>query len=131
MRLRPFFLLAAVFVFAFGSGPDARAAGWGGSGKRDKGKWEVWEDCILKESSANDGDSFYIYAPHFKSKAAQERKLRLYFCDTPENEPDLTERIEDQRKHWDLPDAATVLKFGREAERFTKRFLSRGRGSAW
>lgn len=124
--MRPLVLLAAVFVLAFGSAPDARGAGWGGSNKRDKGKWEVWEDCTLRESSANDGDSFYVFAPKFKTKTAQERKLRLYFCDTPENEEDLEARIEDQRKHWDLADAATVLKLGREAANFTKRFLSRG-----
>ncbi|MBQ7253031.1 MAG: thermonuclease family protein, partial [Kiritimatiellae bacterium] len=125
MKIRlPAAVLAAVAALLLGSAPDA-SGGWGGN-KRDKGKWEVWEECTLKESSANDGDSFYVFAPKFKTKAAQERKLRLYFCDTPENEPDLEERIEQQRKHWDLPDAATVLKLGREAENFTKRFLSRG-----
>lgn len=46
--------------------------------------------------------------------------VRLYGVDCPETRLALKERIEDQRKYWSLPDAASVVALGRRATDFTR-----------
>ena len=86
-------------------------------------RWREYTSCSLIENNGNDGDSFHVHIGSLKSASAQHKLFRLYFVDTPESESSLPERLEDQRKYWNLPDAATVVKCGKEAHHFTKNFL--------
>lgn len=95
-------------------------------------KWREYTDCELrmgekgnenKYEEANDGDSFHVTIGSLKSADARHKLFRLYFVDTPESETSLPERLEDQRKYWDLPDLQTVVRCGKEAKMFTRRFL--------
>ena len=100
-------------------------------------KWRVYTDCVLrmgekgnenKYEEANDGDSFHVTIGSLKSADASHKLFRLYFVDTPESDSSLPERLEDQRKYWDLPDLQTVVRCGKEAKMFTRRFLAQGGG---
>lgn len=103
-------------------------------------KWRVYTDCELrmgekgkedKYEGANDGDSFHVTIGSLKSADARHKLFRLYFVDTPESETSLPERLEDQRKYWDLPDIQTVVRCGKEAKLFTRRFLAQGKFTAY
>lgn len=110
----PFFFLLAAALFL--APPGARA---------DK-QWRKYTNCTLIESSGNDGDSFHVDCGSLKSAKARHKLIRLYFVDTPESDDTLPERLEDQRKYWNLPDIKTVIKMGKEAHKFTDNALKNG-----
>lgn len=76
--------------------------------------WQTWEECTLVPHANNDGDSFRI------RHGTNVVVVRLYGVDCPETRLALKERIEDQRKYWSLPDAASVVALGRRATDFTR-----------
>lgn len=82
-------------------------------------KWRVMEGCTLIEDPANDGDSFHV---RWKSR---HYIFRLYFVDTPESERSLPERIAEQAAYFGL-DEDTTVQIGKEAAKFTARFLADG-----
>ncbi|MEM7395334.1 MAG: hypothetical protein AAF492_23630, partial [Verrucomicrobiota bacterium] len=84
-------------------------------------KWEVWERCTLYEDEyANDGDSFKVR----KENATYVYVLRLYFVDAPETEDSFPERVKEQADYWGITEKQ-ALKLGKEASKFTKKFLSK------
>ena len=103
----------------------AAGALWGGGEAQAAKKWREYTGCQLRESGGNDGDSFHVEIGSLKSATARHKLFRLYFVDTPESETSLPERLEDQRKYWDLPDAQTVVKCGKMASKFTKDYLGK------
>ena len=116
-------ILAAIVLLA--SSLTASAA----SGK----KWRTYVDCEYRPSSGNDGDSFHVDCMkllngreirEIKTEKARHKLLRLYYVDTPETAKDLGDRIDVQRDYWSLPDTASVLRYGKEAETFTEHFLA-------
>lgn len=103
----------------------AAGALWGGGEAQAAKKWREYTGCHMRESGGNDGDSFHVEIGSLKSATARHKLFRLYFVDTPESETSLPERLEDQRKYWDLPDAQTVVKCGKMASKFTKDYLAK------
>ena len=76
----------------------------------------------LIEDAANDGDSFLVEAN------GKRLHLRLYFVDCMETHPGgktEVERIQEQQRHFGLPDARAVVRFGREARAYVQRALAR------
>ena len=98
---------------------------WGAGEAQAAKKWREYTGCHLRESGGNDGDSFHVEVGSLKSATARHKLFRLYFVDTPESEDSLPERLEDQRKYWNLPDAQTVVKCGKMASKFTKEYLGK------
>ena len=76
--------------------------------------WQTWEGCTLIPHPNNDGDSFRI------QHGTNVVVLRLYGVDCPETKLGMKERIEEQRKHWKLADAAAVVGLGKRATDFTR-----------
>jgi endonuclease YncB( thermonuclease family) len=81
-------------------------------------QWVTYKDCRYLPNTANDGDSFHVRA------AGREYIFRLYFVDTPETDMSIPDRVAEQAKyfHATIQDA---LQIGLEAERFTRKKLSR------
>ena len=88
--------------------------------------WRKYTDCKLLPNKANDGDSFHVNIGSLKTAKARHKLIRLYFVDTPESDSSLPERLETQRQYWNLPDTQTVIKYGKEATKFTEQFLKDG-----
>jgi endonuclease YncB( thermonuclease family) len=82
-------------------------------------KWRTMEDCTLIDDPSNDGDSFHV---RWKKR---HYIFRLYFVDTPESETSLPERIAEQAAYFGLDDATTV-QIGKDAKKFTAKFLADG-----
>ena len=80
--------------------------------------WVTYKDCRYLPNAANDGDSFHVRA------AGKEYIFRLYFVDAPETDMRIPDRVAEQAKyfHATIRDA---LQIGLEAERFTRKKLSR------
>jgi endonuclease YncB( thermonuclease family) len=77
------------------------------------------DDCVYKSQRWNDGDSFHVILPDRK-----EVIFRLYFVDTPEEEPVYADRIAEQAAYFGItPDAA--IQIGRDASEFTKQALTK------
>lgn len=89
-------------------------------------KWREYTGCTIREHKGNDGDSFHVEVGSLKSATARHKLIRLYFVDTPESEESLPERLEEQRAYWELPNAATVVRCGKAAMKFTEQFLKDG-----
>jgi len=81
-------------------------------------QWVTYKDCRYLPNAANDGDSFHVRA------AGREYIFRLYFVDAPETDMSVPDRVAEQAKyfHATIQDA---LQIGLEAERFTRKKLSR------
>ena len=109
----PLFAAAALLLAA---APAARA----------EKQWRKYTNCTLIDSKGNDGDSFHVDCGSLKSAKARHKLIRLYFVDTPESDDSLPERLEEQRKYWNLPDVKTVVKMGKEAHHFTDNALKNG-----
>jgi len=82
-----------------------------------EGKWEVLDRCRLITNAIVDGDSFQV------SYKGREYSFRLYFVDSPETDPRLKERVQDQAAYFgmvpeDMPRA------GELAARFTRQKLT-------
>ncbi|NCC52467.1 MAG: hypothetical protein EOM20_14785 [Spartobacteria bacterium] len=87
-------------------------------------KWRTYEDCELDPNPSNDGDSFHV---KYKTDSGRNRYylLRLYFVDTPESEDSLPERLQEQADYFGItPDE--VVKLGKQATKFTEKFLKKG-----
>ena len=81
--------------------------------------FQRFDGCIYKPQRWNDGDSFHVILPDRK-----EVICRLYFVDTPEEEPVYADRIAEQAAYFGIaPDAA--IQIGREASEFTKQALTK------
>ncbi|HOW98030.1 MAG TPA: thermonuclease family protein [Kiritimatiellia bacterium] len=85
----------------------------------DAAKWRVMEDCTLIDDPSNDGDSFHVrwHKRHYI--------FRLYFVDTPESEDSLPERVAEQAAYFGI-DSASSIQLGKEAKKFTAKFLEEG-----
>jgi len=83
-----------------------------------EGKWEVLDHCRLTSESALDGDSFRVIHKN------REYIFRLYFVDTPETDPSLTERIQDQAAYFGIS-TNHVTEVGEEASDFIRERLGK------
>ncbi len=84
-------------------------------------EWIIEDNCELHRNSSNDGDSFHFGKAGLDSIDA-DHILRLYFVDTPEDNRGL-KRIDEQADYGGT-DVETVVRFSREARKFTADFLS-------
>ena len=109
----PRFLGLAAVAFALAAPDDARAAK----------KWREYTGCEVIPNASNDGDSFHVKPTNIKTKSYL---FRLYFVDTPESETSLPERLQVQAEYFGIPDPKDVVKIGKEAVRFTEKFLEDG-----
>ncbi|MBU1694159.1 MAG: thermonuclease family protein [Verrucomicrobia bacterium] len=82
-------------------------------------KWRVMEECTLIENPANDGDSFHV---RWKKR---HYIFRLYFVDTPESESSLADRVKEQAEYFGIDEASTI-QLGKQAAKFTEKFLADG-----
>jgi endonuclease YncB( thermonuclease family) len=81
--------------------------------------FQSFDGCIYKPQRWNDGDSFHVILPDRK-----EMIFRLYFVDTPEEEPVYADRIAEQAAYFGIsPD--TAIEMGHDASEFTKQALSK------
>ena len=81
-------------------------------------QWITYKDCHYLPNAANDGDSFHVRA------AGREYIFRLYFVDAPETDMSVPDRVAEQAKYFHATIRET-LQIGVEAERFTRKKLSR------
>ena len=91
-------------------------------------KWVERTDCKLADDRFADGDSFALKWKDENGKEV-ERTYRLYGVDCPESDAAdkvLEKRIQEQMDVFGT-DRGPVLKFGKEAARFTERALKRGK----
>jgi endonuclease YncB( thermonuclease family) len=86
-------------------------------------KWREYTGCRVIPNASNDGDSFHVKPTNIKTKSYL---FRLYFVDTPESETSLPERLQVQAEYFGIPDPKDVVKIGKEAVKFTEKFLSDG-----
>ncbi|HRT05333.1 MAG TPA: thermonuclease family protein [Kiritimatiellia bacterium] len=103
----------AVFLLALVAPPDASAAK----------KWREYTGCRVIPNASNDGDSFHVKPTNIKTRTYL---FRLYFVDTPESETSLPERLQVQADYFGIPDPKDVVKVGKEAVKFTEKFLEDG-----
>ena len=80
--------------------------------------WIIYKDCRYLPNRANDGDSFHVRA------AGREYIFRLYFVDAPETDMSVPDRVAEQAKYFHVT-IQDALQIGLEAERFTRKKLSR------
>jgi endonuclease YncB( thermonuclease family) len=80
--------------------------------------WRVREGCTLVENPANDGDSFHV------RMGRRTYIFRLLWVDAPETDDRFPERVAEQSAYFGISTQA-VFRAGREAQRFTREFLSR------
>ena len=105
--------LAFLALLALAAPPDAAAAK----------KWREYTDCRVIPNASNDGDSFHVKAGNIKSRTYL---FRLYFVDTPESEKSLPERLQVQADYFGIADPMDVVKVGKDAVKFTEKFLEDG-----
>jgi competence ComEA-like helix-hairpin-helix protein len=82
------------------------------------GPWVTLTDCRYLPNPSDDGDSFHVRAKN------KEYIFRLYFVDTPETDPHLAERLDEQSKYFGISVPQTI-QLGEYAKAFTKEKLSR------
>ncbi|MFH0879780.1 MAG: thermonuclease family protein [Lentisphaerota bacterium] len=82
-------------------------------------QWRTYENCTLIANESNDGDSFHV------RYNKRHYLFRLYFVDTPESEDSLPERVTEQAAYWGI-DPKTSVQLGKEAAKFTAKFLADG-----
>ena len=75
-------------------------------------------NCQYLPNRANDGDSFHVRAN------GKEYIFRLYYVDTPETDKSIPKRVAEQAAYFRVNRSQTI-RVGLEAERFTRRKLSR------
>lgn len=81
--------------------------------------WQVFTECRLEESAANDGDSFLVRANR------RQYVFRLYFVDAPETVTSFPERVREQAAYWNIG-VEPCLETGRRAALFAAGFLKDG-----
>ena len=101
-------IILAAFVCLFCLSADAQK------------KWRTYENCRLIDNPSNDGDSFHARAGNKRAYI-----FRLYFVDAPESDTSVPDRLTDQAAYWGT-DEKTVQLFGKEAAKFTEKFLANG-----
>ena len=82
-------------------------------------QWRLYENCKLIPNESNDGDSFHV------RYNKREYIFRLYFVDTPESDNSLRERVAEQAEYWGIDERSSV-QLGKEAAKFTEKFLANG-----
>lgn len=87
-------------------------------GVADAKRWYVKEGCRLLPNASNDGDSFHVR--HNK----REYIYRLYFVDAPETDDRIPERLVEQGAYFGIADPKVVIKVGKEAADFSRKFLA-------
>ncbi len=110
----PWFPLLAAAALALALANDAAAAK----------KWREYTECTVIPNASNDGDSFHVKPTNIKTKTYL---FRLYFVDTPESEKSLPERLQEQADYFKIANPLDVVKVGKEAVRFTEKFLEDGK----
>jgi competence ComEA-like helix-hairpin-helix protein len=83
---------------------------------------QKFDGCRLVGSAANDGDSFIAQTTN------RQIHVRLYFVDCPETFVSTdaeAKRVREQARHFGVPDAARVVKYGAEAKAFTEKALEK------
>ena len=86
-------------------------------------KWREYTGCHLIPNAGNDGDSFHVKPSNIKTRTYL---FRLYFVDTPESEKSLPERLQEQADYFGIANTTDVVKLGKEATKFTEKFLADG-----
>ncbi|MGB0775567.1 MAG: thermonuclease family protein [Akkermansiaceae bacterium] len=87
-------------------------------GAADAGKkWLIYERCELADDKYFDGDSFSV-----KALTGYTYVFRLYGVDCPETDKRVKSRLTEQGKDFKLEEKE-VLKWGKKASAFTKKFL--------
>jgi endonuclease YncB( thermonuclease family) len=86
-------------------------------------KWREYTGCEVIPNASNDGDSFHVKPANIKTR---RYLFRLYFVDTPESETSLPERLQVQADYFGIPDPKDIVKVGKEAVKFTEKFLADG-----
>lgn len=86
-------------------------------------KWRTYDNCELIPSDANDGDSFHM--KYTRPGYGRRYFIRLYWVDTPESDKSVPDRVTEQAAYWGISED-DVVKMGKEATRFTKKFLKDG-----
>jgi competence protein ComEA len=86
-------------------------------GKNSAAQWETLENCQLATNTPLDGDSFHLIHD------GREYIFRLYFVDTPEKDPALRERIQDQAAYFGIS-TGDVPRAGDLAARLTREKLA-------
>lgn len=82
------------------------------------GRWVTLENCTLVPNPSNDGDSFHVRIRR------KEYIFRLYFVDTPETDPTLEDRVNEQARYFGI-NPAQALQVGELARRLSAEKLSR------
>jgi endonuclease YncB( thermonuclease family) len=82
-------------------------------------RWRTYENCTLIENPANDGDSFHVRWNR------RHYIFRLYFVDAPESDDSVPERVAEQAAYWGI-NPQEVIRLGKEAKKFTEKFLENG-----
>ena len=119
VRLWPWALCALVTVLP--AGPLQ-------AGPRAAEKWVERADCRLADDRFADGDSFGLEWKDAKGDKVK-RTYRLYGVDCPESDVGdrmLERRIQEQMEAFGT-DRPTLLRFGKEAARFSTRMLRNGK----
>ena len=81
-------------------------------------QWYIYEHCELAEEGVFDGDRFSV-----KAGTGYTYVFHLYGVDCPEADDGAKTRLEEQTKEFDC-EQADVIKWGEEASRFVRNFLS-------
>ena len=82
-------------------------------------KWREYTDCKLLDNAFNDGDSFHVQHEN------RHYLFRLCYVDAPETETSLPDRVKAQAEYWDIEEK-TCVRVGKDATRFTRKFLKDG-----
>lgn len=81
-------------------------------------KWIVYEKCVLVDDKYFDGDSFNV-----KAATGYTYIFRLYGVDCPETDTRVPARLKAQAQEFGLTETKDLIKWGKEAQKFTKKFL--------
>ena len=111
MRTRYITLFPAITLFAFFSMVTAVNAA----------DFQIFNNCVIRESTSNDGDSFHVMA------GSRHLLVRLYFVDCPETSAwakSDTRRLGEQMRYFGLPSVVDTVHFGKLAAKFTRAALA-------
>lgn len=92
---------------------------WANASPSEAKRWRVYENCTLIDNPANDADSFHV-------RYNRRRYIfRLYFVDAPESDNSVPDRVAEQAAYWGIT-PQDVIRLGKEAKKFTEKFLENG-----
>ncbi len=81
--------------------------------------WKTYTNCTMRPNEWNDGDSFHV---KYKNR---HYIFRLNFVDTPETDPELKDRIQEQAEYFNIHESE-VIHMGKKAGDFTQKMLADG-----